>query len=230
MIRVIRTRAVLVSTVSLLALAVATTLSAPIAIATPAHAAKKVKKHKKAKKKKAAKKTAGVKVTAGTETLAFNAQAAQALEKAKASLAAVSPATGALVSGFVFPLAGGTLNPSTGFGSLTTTGGITFSTSFNVAGVFSGGSEAMISEPSLTLGSASTLSFISQQATPPTFPFATASLERVHPVVSGAAITLANLPISLTVTGAEFLDEFAGGAFTSGEAVGTLTVQATAGD
>ncbi len=93
---------------------------------------------------------ASVKITAGNETLAFNTQATQALEKAKVSVAAVGPATGALASGFVFPFAGGTLNPSTGFGSLTTTGGITFSTSFSVAGLFSSGSEATISEPSLT--------------------------------------------------------------------------------
>ena len=171
---------------------------------------------------------ASVKVTAGTETLAFNAAAVQALEKAKVSLAAVSPATGALASGFVFPLAGGTLNPSTAFGSLTTTGGITFSTSFSVPGLFSSGSEAAISEPSLALGSTSTLSFTSQQASPPTFPFASISLKGVHPVVSGAAITLTNLPVSLTATGVQFLGEFTSGAFTAGEAVGTVAVQVTA--
>jgi hypothetical protein len=227
MIRMIRVQVAAFSAVSLLALGAATMLTAPAAIAAPAHASKKVKKHK-AKKKKAAKKVASVKVTAGTETLAFNAAAVQALEKAKVSLAAVSPATGALASGFVFPLAGGSLNPSTAFGSLTTTGGITFSTSFNVADLFSGGSEATISEPSLGLGSGSILSFTSQQASPPTFPFASVSLKEVHPVVSGAAITLTNLPVSLTATGVQFLGEFASGAFTTGETVGTVTVQVTA--
>ena len=121
---------------------------------------------------------ASVKITAGNETLAFNTQATQALEKAKVSLVAVGPATGALASGFVFPLAGGTLNPSTGYGSLTTTGGITLSTSFGVPGLFSSGSEATISEPSLGLGSSSTLSFTSQQASPPRFAFATVDLKR----------------------------------------------------
>jgi Htaa len=227
MIRAIHMKVAVLSAVSLLALG-ATTLSAPMAAAAPAHASKKSKKHKKTKKKKAAKKAASVKVTAGTETLAFNTQAAQALEKAKVSVASVSPSTGVLASGFVFPLAGGTLNPSTGYGSLTTTGAITFSTSFSVPGLFSSGSEATISEPSLALGSTSTLSFTSQQASPPTFPFATVSLKGVHPAVDGSAITLTNLPVALTATGVQFLSEFASGAFTAGETVGTVTVQVTA--
>jgi hypothetical protein len=228
MIRIIRVHVGVLLTASLLVLGAATTLSAPIAIAAPAHASKKSKKHKKVQKKKAAKKVASVKVTAGTETLVFDTQTVQALEKAKVGVVAASPTTGALASGFVFPLAGGTLNPSTGFGSLTTTGGITFSTSFSVPGLFSSGSEATISEASLALSSASTLSFTSQQASPPTFPFATVSLKGVHPVVSGATMKLANLPVSLTATGVQFLGEFASGAFTTGEVVGTVTVQVTA--
>ncbi|MGA9313287.1 MAG: HtaA domain-containing protein [Solirubrobacteraceae bacterium] len=228
MIRMIRAQIALFSAVSLLALGAATMLSTAVAVSAPAHASKKVKKHKKNKKKKAAKRVASVKITAGNETLAFNTQATQALEKAKVSLAAVGPATGALASGFVFPLAGGTLNPSTGYGSLTTTGGITLSTSFSVPGLFSSGSEATISEPSLTLGSSSSLSFTSQQASPPTFPFASVSLKGVRPVVGGATITLTNLPVSLTATGVQFLGGFASGAFTTGEAVGTITVQVTA--
>ncbi len=228
MIRMVRAQIALFSAVSLLALGAATMLSTPVAVSAPAHASKKVKKHKKNKKKKAAKRVASVKITAGNETLAFNTQATQALEKAKVSLAAVGPATGALASGFVFPLAGGTLNPSTGYGSLTTTGGITLSTSFSVPGLFSSGSEATISEPSLTLGSSSSLSFTSQQASPPTFPFASVSLKGVRPVVGGATITLTNLPVSLTATGVQFLGGFASGAFTTGEAVGTITVQVTA--
>ncbi len=228
MIQMIRARIALFSAVSLSVLCAATILSTQVAVSAPVHASKKVKKHKKAKKKKAAKKVGSVKITAGSETLAFNTQAAQALEKAKVSLAAVSPATGALASGFVFPLAGGTLNPSTGYGSLTTTGGITLSTSFGVPGLFSSGSEGTISEPSLTLGSSSSLSFTSQQASPPRFPFATVSLKGVHPLVSGATITLTDLPVSLTATGVQFLGGFASGAFTTGEALGTITVRVTA--
>ncbi|HEY5287887.1 MAG TPA: hypothetical protein VIJ50_12345 [Solirubrobacteraceae bacterium] len=229
MVRLIRTLVVLVSAGSLLALYAATALSAPNLSAAPAHVSKKAKKHKKVKKKKAAKKVANVKIIAGNETLAFNAQATQALEKAKVSLAAVGPASGALTSGVVFPLSGGTLNPATGFGSLSGTGALTFSTSFSVPGLFSSGSEATISEPSLNLGSSSTLSFTSQQASPPIFPFATVSLKGVHPTVSGARIALASLPVALDATGVQFLGEFAGGAFTTGEVVGTLTVQATSG-
>lgn len=231
MIRKIRTQVLAVSAVSLLALGAAATLYMPTIAAASgadAQASKKAKKHKKVKKKKSAKKIAGVKVTAGTETLTINARGVQALEEAKVSLAAVSPATGALASGFVFLLAGGTLNPSTGVGLLSTTGGISFSTSFGVPGLFSSGSEATISEPSLSLGSSSTLSFTSQQASPPTFPFATVTLKKVHPGVSGAAITLTNLPVSLTATGVRFLGEFASGAFTTGEAIGAVTVQVTA--
>ncbi len=229
MIRMVRAQIAIFSVVSLFVLGAATMLSTPVAAATPGHAGKKLGKHKKAKKqKKAAKKVAGVKVTAGIETLTFDTTATQALEKAKVSLAAVAPATGVLASGFVFPLVGGTLNPSTGLGSLTTTGGITLSTSFGVPGLFSAGSEATISEPFLTLGSSSSLSFTSQQASPPRFPFAAVDLKKVHPVVSGATIALTNLPVSLTATGAQFLGKFAGGAFTTAEVVGTIAVQVTA--
>ncbi len=226
--RIIRVQVALLSAVALLGLGASATLSAPFAAAAPAHASKKSKKHKKAKKKKTVKKVASVKVTGGTETLTFNAEVALALEKAKVGVAGASPATGALASGFVFPLSGGNLNPASGVGSLSTSGGLTFSTSFGVPGLFSSGSEATISEPALVLGSASTLSFTSQQATPPTFPFATVRLKGVHPVVDGAAITLSDLPVSLTSTGVQFLSGFATGAFTAGETVGTLTVQVSA--
>jgi|ERR1700722_763519 len=228
MIRMIRTRIALLSAASLLLVGVATMLNTLVAAAAPVLVSKNVKKHKKDKKKKAAKQVVSIKVTAGTETLVFNAPATQALEKAKVSLVAVGPATGTLAAGFVFPLAGGTLNPSTGYGSLTTTGGITLSTSFGVPGLFSAGSEATISEPSLNLGSSSSLSFTSQQASPPRFPFATVSLKKVHPAVGGATITLTKLPVALTATGVQFLGGFAGGAFVTGEVVGTLTVQAMA--
>ncbi|HTA96187.1 MAG TPA: hypothetical protein VK730_00915 [Solirubrobacteraceae bacterium] len=214
----------LVSAVSLLTLCAASTVSVPSALAASAHLSKKAKKHKKGGKKKAAKKVASVRVMAGTETLLFSTQAVQALEKADVSVAAVSPATGVLASGFVFSLAGGTLNPATGFGSLTTTGGLTFSRSVGPPG-FSLGSEATISEALLGLGSASMLSFTSQQATPPKFSFASVALKAVHPFVDGSAITLTNLRASLTATGAQFLNEFAGAVFTSGEAVGSVTVQ-----
>jgi hypothetical protein len=229
MIRMVRAQVVLMSMVVLFAVTGAATLSVPVAAAAPAHSSKKSKKpKKKVKKKQPAKKVASVKITAGTETLTFNTQAVQTLEKAKVSTTAVSPATGALASGFVFQLTDGTLNPSTGLGSLTTSGGISFATAFSVPGLFSSGSESTISEPGLLLSSAPTLSFTSQQASPPTFPFATVSLKGVHPVDQGAAITLTSLPVSLTSTGVQFLGQFAGGAFSAGEAIGTVTVQATA--
>jgi hypothetical protein len=225
MTRIIRVQIVGVAMGSLLVmLSLSTTVCSTVAAGANAHQSKKIEKHKKARKKKAAKKVASVKVIAGTETLLFSTQAGQAFEKANVSVAPVGPATGALASGFVLPLAGGTLNPATGFGSLTTTGGLTFSTSVGVPG-FSLGREATISEPLLGLGSASTLSFTSQQATPPKFSFASVTLKAVRPLVDGSAITLTNLRASLTATGAQFLNEFAGGAFTSGEAVGSVTVQ-----
>jgi hypothetical protein len=225
MTRIVRAQIVVVSAVSfLVALGVSTTGCPPTAAAANAHLSKKAKKDKKGGKKKAAKKVASVKVTGGTETLSFSTQATQALEKAGVSVAAVSPATGMPASGFVFPLAGGNLNPATGFGSLTTTGGLTFSTSVGVPG-FSLGREATISGPLLGLGSSSALSFTSQQATPPKFSFASVALKAVHPLVDGSAITLTNLRASLTAAGAQFLNEFASGAFASGEAIGSVTVQ-----
>jgi hypothetical protein len=231
MTRLVRGQIMLVSITALLALTMSVTFSAPLAAAAPAHSAKKSKKHKKSKRKHGtkAKKTANATVTGGTETLTFNTTAAQALEKGKVSTTLVNPASGSLATGFVFQLSGGTLNPSTGLGSLTSTGGVTFATSFSVPGLFSSESNATISEPSLALNSAPTLSFTSQQANPPTFPFGTVSLKGVHPSSHGGSITLADLPVALTSAGARFLNEFAAGSFTAGEAIGTVTIDATTG-
>lgn len=228
MIRTIRAQVVLMSTVSLLALGTTVALSIPLASASTAQIPMRSKKHKKAKKKHHSKKVGSVKVTGGTETLTFNAQAVQAFEKSKVNVTVVSPATGSLASGFVFPLSGGTLNPSTGLGSLSTTGGITLATSFDVPGLFSSETNSTISAPALALGSAPTLSFTSQQATPPTFPFATTSLKGVHPIAHGATIALTNLPVSLTATGVQFLSQFSSGTFTTGEAVGSISAQVSA--
>jgi hypothetical protein len=227
MIRSFRARFALISTVSLLVLVGAAIATVPAAPASVAHSAKKSKKHKKSKKK-SAKKVTSVKVTAGTETLTFNAQAFAALEKAKVSVTAVSPATGTVATGFVFPLTGGTLNPSSGAGSVTATGGITFASSFSVPGLFSSESNSTISEPGLVLASASTLSFTSQQASPPTFPFGTTSLKGIHPGSYAGAISLTNLPVSLGPVGVQFLNQFASGAFTAGQAFGTVTVRVSA--
>ncbi|HTB49847.1 MAG TPA: hypothetical protein VK701_02635 [Solirubrobacteraceae bacterium] len=226
MIRMIYAQVALVSTISLLAFGASTALSVPTAAAAPAQAGKKTKKHRT--RKKTVKKVASVKIAAGTETLMFDTRAVQALEKAKVSVTVVSPATGGLASGFVFPLSGGKLNPASGLGSITATGGITLATSFSVPGLFSSESNSTISEPSLVLNSAPTLSFTSQQVSPPTFAFAGVRLKGVHPVVHGAAMTLANLSLSLSSAGVQFLSQFASGAFSAGEAVGTVTVQVTA--
>jgi hypothetical protein len=239
MIRLVRAKVVLMAIVSLLAFAAVATLSAPFAGAAPAHLSKKTKKGKakaKAKKKhaakkgsakKPAKKVANVTVTGGSETLTFNAMAVQTLEKDKVSTTIVSPATGALASGIVFSISGGTLNPGTGLGSVTTGGGVTFSTSFSVPGLFSSESNSTVSEPSVALNSAPTLSFTSANVTPPTFPFATVSLQGVRPTSGAGTLTLANAALSLTATGAQFMNQFASNAFTTGEAIGTLTIQAT---
>jgi hypothetical protein len=232
MIRLVRVKVVLLSIVSLLAFAAVATLSAPVAGAASAHASKKAKKGKKkakAKKKHAAKKVANVTVTGGSETLTFNTAAVQTLEKDKVATTIISPATGALSSGIVFTLSGGTLNPGTGLGSVTAGGGVTFATSFSVPGLFSSESNLTASEPSVALNTAPTLSFTSQNATPPTFPFATISLKGVKPTSGAGTLTLANAALSLTATGAQFMNEFASNAFTTGEAIGTLTIQATVG-
>jgi hypothetical protein len=238
MIRLVRAKVVLMSIVSLLAFTAVATLSAPVAGAVSAHASKKAKKGKKktkakkkqAAKKKSTKKVANVTVTGGSETLTFNTTVVQALVKDKVSTTIVSPATGTLASGIVFTLsAGGTLNPGTGLGSVTAAGGLTFATSFSVPGLFSSESNLTASEPSVALNAAPTLSFTSQNATPPTFPFATVSLKGVKPTSGAGTLTLANAALSLTATGAQFLNESASNAFTTGEAVGTLTIQATVG-
>lgn len=228
-------KVLLMSIVSLLAFAGVATLSAPLAGAAPAHASKKAKKGKKkakakkkhAAKKGSAKKVANVTVTGGSETLAFNTTVVQTLEKDKVLTTIVSPATGALASGVVFTLSGGTLNPGSGLGSVTAGGGITFATSFAVPGLFSSETSLTASEPSVALNSSPTLSFTSENASPPTFPFATVSLKGVKPVSGAGTLTLANAALSLTATGAQFMNESASNAFSAGEAVGTLTIQAT---
>lgn len=250
MIRVVRAKVVLMSVVSLLAFAASTTLSVPLVSAASAHVAKKAKKDKKkakgkkkhATRKGSSKKVADVTVRGGSETLTFNATVVQTLEKDKVSTTIVSPATGALASGIVFTLSGGTLNPETGFGPVSASGGVTFATSFSVPGLFSSESNLTASEPSIALTTAPTpsessgaldaagvLSFTSQNATPPTFPYAMVSLKGVKPTSGAGTLTLTNAALSLTPTGAQFMNEFASNAFTTGEAVGTLTIQATVG-
>jgi hypothetical protein len=234
MIRLIRVKVVLMSIVSLLAFTAVATLSASVAGAAPAHVSKMAKKGKKkpkakkkrSAKKRSAKKVASVTVTGGSETLTFNTTVVQTLEKDKVSTTIVSPATGALGSGVVFTLSGGTLNPGTGLGSVTAGGGVTFATGFSVPGLFSSESNLTASEPSVALNTAPTLSFTSQNATPPTFSYATVSLKGVKPTSGAGTLTLANAALSLTASGAQFMDEFASNAFTTGEAVGTLTIQA----
>jgi hypothetical protein len=226
MIRVIRAQLVLVSIASLFALAASTALSASMTTTMPTHSGKKAKKYKKEKEK--VNRVLHVKVTAGTETIRFNPWAIHALEKAKVSTTPVSPATGGLSSGFVFPLVGGTLNTGTGFGSVSTTGGVTFATSFSVPGLFLSETNSTVSSPALALKSTPMLSFTSEQATPPTFPFERVSLKGERPVSHAGAITLKRLPASLTPTGAQFLNQFAAGAFTANESVGTVTVLVTA--
>jgi hypothetical protein len=235
MTRLVRAKVVLTSIVLLLAFAAVAMLSAPVAGAAPAHISKKAKKAKKkakAKKKQSAKKgsskkVANATVTGGSETLTFSVTAVQTLEKDKVSTTIVSPATGTLASGIVFALSGGTLNPGTGLGSVTAGGGVTFATSFSVPGLFNSESSLTASEPSVALNTAPTLSFTSQNASPPTFPFATISLKGVKPTSGSGTLTLANAALSLTATGAQFMNQFASNAFTSGEAIGTLTIQAT---
>jgi hypothetical protein len=70
------------------------------------------------------------------------------------------------------------------------------------------------------------LSFTSPNFTPPLFAFGTLGLKGLKPSSHAGTVTLLKIPVSLTSPGVTFLSAFASG-FTVGEAVGTLTIQAT---
>lgn len=232
-IRMLRIRFVLMSVVALLALTASATIVAPVAGAASAHSSKakakakgKKKKKKKKKAKAPAKKVANVKVTGGSETLLFNSTTVAALEKAKVTVTPGGTASGTLAGGLVFQVKSGTLNPGTGFGSVSATGGVTMASSFNY-GFFSSEKSASFSEPAVKLAaSAASLSFTSANFTPPVFVFGTLGLKGIKPTSHAGGVTIAKIPVSLASGGVSFLGSFATG-FTVGEVVGTLTIEAT---
>jgi hypothetical protein len=192
------------------------------------HKAPHKKKHKKHKKGKKPSAGTTIKVKGGSVTLTFTAQAWSKLSSSVGSTFSrtttpVAPATATSSGAFTFPLTSGSLNSSTGRGSVSASGGLTVASSTNVAGLFGSSSSATANNPVLAIAATSTVTVTSENFTPPTVPLLDLSTSAVKPHTSGTAITLSNIPATLTAPGQQFF----GSSFHTGEEIGTVTIQAT---
>ncbi len=233
-----RTKNVLTAIVAVIAmLAFSATALAATTISGPgAHQAKaKHKARKKGAKKKGAKKKKGKKkaaaivpsltVTGGTVTITPSAASSADFTQHKVTTTASAPATlaGEVVT---LPIASGTLNPVTGYGSLTLSGGYAYSetSSLNFGlGSFTSGTEAGLSDLTISLAASSQLS--ASVGNPPTNG-AFFALKGLKPAKSAGTLTLAGIEADLTAAAASLLTQF-GGTFTANGSFGTISIQAT---
>jgi Htaa len=179
-------------------------------------------------KKKKKKKAFTIKLTGGTATLTFTTQAWSDLNSSAGSTVGtmttpLAPATSSSPGVLTFPVSGGSLNSSTGHGTVDAQGGFTIESHLSVAGLFSSSSSATAENPVLSLGTTSELTMSSQNFTPPSVPLFTLSLGKLRPTASHHAITIAKVPALLTTAGTELF----GSSFHAGEAIATVSIQAT---
>lgn len=169
-------------------------------------------------------------ITGGSATLTFTSAAWAKLDHSVGTTftdttTPVAPATEAPSGTFTFPLIGGSLNSATGYGSVTASGGFTLTSTTNLGVLGSSGSSATASSPVVAIGSSSTLTVTSEQFTPPTVPLFELKTSAITPAVTSGAVTISNVPVTLTSAGEQFFGIL--GQFTSGEQVATLTIDAT---
>lgn len=200
----------------------------PSAGASAKHRKAHHKKKHKNKGKKPGATGSTIKVKGGSVTLTFTSQAWSKLSSSvgntfSRTTTPIAPATATSSGAFTFPLTSGSLNSATGRGSVSASGGLTVASSTNVAGLFGSSSSATANSPVLAIGATSTLTMTSENFTPPTVPLLDLSTSAIKPHGSGAAITLSNIPATLTAPGQQFF----GSSFHAGEEIATVTIQAT---
>jgi hypothetical protein len=202
-------------------------------IATPALAAggvastAKAKGHHHKKKKAKKKAAANLTVSGGTVTLTPSATAAAAFTAHKLTLEVSAPATSGAGDAVTLPIASGTLNPSTGYGTLTLSGGYSYSesstTELGGLGSFTSGASASFADLTITFGATSAVTADVDGQTGAFF-----TLKSVKPARSGSTLTLAGVPVTVPAGAVSLLDGFAESTtFTANGPFGTLAVQAT---
>lgn len=215
-------------------------LTEAVYAATPAHQATSKAKGKKGKgkrkhkgKKKGKGKTTGktlpsVKLTGGTATLMLNSAAASAIEKAKVTLTVTAPATLPSASEVSMPITGGTLNPSTGAGTVDLGGGFTFlGPEVNLV-FFTSQSAVSLQSPIVIKIAGSTTSTLSANVGEPPVNGPFFILKAGKPKSGSGTLTLDGVGASLEGPAAEVMTKaFSGASFTTGEAFGSLNVDAT---
>lgn len=195
-----------------------------------ANAAKKAKSHHKkhkTKKKHKAKKLANVSLTAGSVTLAFNQTVSASFQKQNVTLSPTAPAQVPGANTVTFPIASGTLNPGTGYGSVNLTGGFTFEGPTTNIVFFSSQSSVSLAAPiTITLGAGSVSQLSANVGSPPQ-DAAFFTLKATKPTVQGKTLTISAIPTALNAPAASVMSQaFGSGAYQTGEEVATITIQA----
>jgi hypothetical protein len=182
------------------------------------------KTKRKAKKRKA---PASLTVSGGTLTLTPSAAAAAAFAAHKLTIEVAAPATLGASDAVTLPIASGKLNPSTGYGSLTLSGGYTYaeSSTLEVGGLgsFTSGATASFASLTIAFGASSALTADVDGQTGPFF-----TLKSVKPARSGGTLTLSGVPVTVPAGAVNLLNGFATPTtFAANGPFGTLSVQAT---
>jgi len=176
-------------------------------------------------KKKKKSKSFTVKVKSGTLTIAFTSTAWASLSGGNTAVGTATTPTGAATStptgSFSFPITGGTLNSASGQGTVASSGGFTISRHLNVS-FFESSSTASAENPTASLGKSSSLILNSANFTPPRVPLFQLSTAHVKVIGSKSAVTLNQIPATLTPAGLQFF----GSSFKAGVTVATVTILA----
>lgn len=238
-----RIRSALAALLGMLALLGVTSsvLSVAALAATPAHhsskAKSKGKKKGKAKKGKSKKKKTGkkpstsepsAKLSGGTATISLAASGTSALEAAKVTLTAASPATLPSATQVSMPITGGTLNPSTGEGTVDLGGGFTFLGPVENLVFFTTQSAVSLEAPVVMKLAGSTGSNLSANVGSPPLDAPFFTLKAGKPKSAAGSIALEGISASLDSAAAEVMGKaFSGSSFTAGETLASISLQAT---
>jgi hypothetical protein len=235
-----RLRSALAALLGVLALLgiTATAFSGPAGAATPAHRALKAKakgkKHKSKGRKKGKKgkkpsvSTPSVKLTGGAATITLTASGASALEAAKATLTATAPATLPTATQVSMPITGGTLNPSTGEGTVDLGGGFTFLGPVVNLVFFTSQSAVSLEAPVVIKLAGSKGSSLSANVGSPPLDAPFFTLKAGKPKSAAGSLTLEGISASLDSAAAEVMGKaFSGSSFTTGQTLANVSLQAT---
>jgi hypothetical protein len=187
----------------------------------------KPKKHKAAKGKTPTKTVSNVTLTGGTATLTLTPTAASTLEKLKVTLTAATPATLPSPTEVSLPVSGGSLNPSTGEGTVDLGGGFTF-LGPEISDYFFTSQAAVSLEAPLAIklaGATSSVLTANVGNPPVNGPFF--DLKAGKPKSAAGSITLEGILANLSSPASTVLNDFGSNSFATGQTLADITVNAT---